>query len=328
MSTESINVLMTHPMSEECMRQIRATSPKIILRDVSEWVAAERKGDFSFARQLDNLLAETEVIYGEWPPLNIIARAPKLKWIQNIRAGMNRFTDPALVQSSVVLINFPHGTPVGEFAIHLMLVLAKQASLSFQLKQAKQWGSFTPALLESKTVGILGLGNVGKKVAKVAKAFDMKVVVMEIKHLARARYVDVLLPPDRLPELLAESDFVVVTLPLTPETEKLIGEEALRTMKPTAYLINIARGPIVDEAALTRALDEHWIAGAGLDVFATEPLPADSRLWGLPNVVLSPHVAGKMVNYNEMATELLCENLRRYLSGLKLLHVVDMRRGY
>jgi len=133
---------------------------------------------------------------------------------------------------------------------------------------------------------------------------------------------------DQLPQLLSDSDFVVLALPLTPETNKLIGQEELRTMKPTAYLINVARGSIVDEAALTRALEENWIAGAGLDVFVTEPLPVESRLWELPNVIFSPHVAAEIVDYDLQATRLFADNLRRYLSGKRLRNVVDKKRGY
>jgi phosphoglycerate dehydrogenase-like enzyme len=147
------------------------------------------------------------------------------------------------------------------------------------------------------------------------------------RQVGRARYVDILLPPTQLGRLLAESDFVVLALPLTSETSRLIGEDELRAMKSTAYLINIARGDVVNEEALVRALEEKWIAGAGLDVVATEPLPAASRLWELPNVILSPHVSGGMEDYAMRATELFSENLRRYLGGKKLVNVVDKKRG-
>jgi len=187
-----------------------------------------------------------------------------------------------------------------------------------------------PKVLRSKTVGIVGLGNIGREVARLAKAFGMRVVATRrsVKRVARAKYVDILLPREQLLRLLSESDFVVLSLPFTSETNKLIGEKELRTMKPTAYLINIARGNIVDEEVLIRALDEHWIAGAGLDVFATEPLPPDSRLWEFPNVIFSPHIAGGMEDYNIRTIELFCENLRRYLSGKNLFNVIDKKKGY
>jgi phosphoglycerate dehydrogenase-like enzyme len=263
MSMASVNVVVTHSLDDECQRLITAISPRIRLWDVSDLVRAEQNGDFTAQKQLDALLAEAEVVYGFDPPGNLIARAPKLKWIQAMVAGVDYFLDADVRQSPVVLTNFPHGAPVSEFALQLMLMLAKQASVCFRLKQAKKWERFKPPLLGSKTVGILGLGNVGQGVARSAKALGMRVIAMEIKQVARPRYVDLTLPPEQLPELLSASDFVVITLPLTPETNKLIGEAELRTMKSTAYLINVARGNIVDEEALIRALDEHWIAGAG-----------------------------------------------------------------
>jgi phosphoglycerate dehydrogenase-like enzyme len=185
-------------------------------------------------------------------------------------------------------------------------------------------------VLRSKTVGIVGLGHIGREVARLAKAFGMRVVATRrsARQSQRARYVDRLFAPDQLLQLLSESDFVVLTLPLTKETHKIIGEAELRSMKPTAYLINVARGQVVDEEALARVLEEHRIAGAGLDVFTREPLPADSRLWKLPNVIISPHIAGYMENYSEQATAVFCENLRRYLGGKRLINVVGKERGY
>ena len=334
---KQLNVLVISSIGKESLRQIVAVSPKIKLQDAADlWdapdmVTAERKGDFS-NKEFEALLAQAEVLYGYRLPKNVIARAPKLKWIQTMLAGVDHILDNDIVESPVILSNMSgiNATPVGEVALERMLMFAKQAPLCFHSKQEKKWQRFIPALLRSKTVGIVGLGSIGKEVARLAKAFGMRVVATRrsAKRVVRARYVDTVLPREQLPALLSESDFVVLALPLTPETNKLIGEEELRTMKSTAYLINVARGNIVDEAALIRALDEHWITGAGLDAFATEPLPTESRLWEMPNVILSPHVAGEMVNYNVIATELFCENLRRYLNGRKLLNVVDKKKGY
>jgi D-2-hydroxyacid dehydrogenase (NADP+) len=329
---EPVNVLVTTPIGDESLQQITNVSPRIKLSNVSELVRAEQRGDFARQDELDALLAEAEVIYGLRLPKDVIARAPKLKWVQVMSAGVDRYLDDEFRQSSVIMTNVSgiHATPIGEIVLGLMLMFAKQAPLCFQLKQEKQWKRFMPTVLRSKTVGIVGLGNIGREVARLAKAFGMRVVAIRrsVKRVVRAKYVDILLPREQLPRLLSESDFVVLSLPFTSETNKLIGEKELRTMKPTAYLINIARGNIVDEEALIRALDERWIAGAGLDVFATEPLPADSRLWEFPNVIFSPHIAGGMEDYNIRATELFCENLGHYLSGKNLLNVVDKKKGY
>jgi len=329
---EPINVLVTTPIGDELLQQITNVSPRIRLSNVSELTRAEQRGDFARKNELDALLAEAEVIYGLRLPKSVIDRAPKLKWIQVMSAGVDRFLDDEFRKSSVIITNVSgiHATPIGEIVLGLMLMFTKQAPLCFQLKQEKRWRRFMPKVLRSKTVGIVGLGNIGREVARLAKAFGMRVVATRrsVKRVARAKYVDILLPREQLLRLLSESDFVVLSLPFTSETNKLIGEKELRTMKPTAYLINIARGNIVDEEVLIRALDEHWIAGAGLDVFATEPLPPDSRLWEFPNVIFSPHIAGGMEDYNIRTIELFCENLRRYLSGKNLFNVIDKKKGY
>jgi len=332
MPMESVNVLVTTSISDECRRQIASVSPRIKLRDVSDFADAEKRGDFSSKEQFDALLAEAEIIYGAGPPQNVITRASKLKWIQTTNAGVDDFLVSDIIRSSVIVTNTSgiHAISIGECVIELMLMFVKKTSLCFQLKQERHWKRFHLTVLRSKTVGIVGLGSIGREVARLSKAFGMRVLATRrsAKRVTRARNVDVMLPQDRLPRLLSESDFVVLALPLTPGTNKLIGEEELRAMKPTAYLINIARGNVVDEEALIRALDENWIAGAGLDVFATEPLPAESKLWELPNVIFSPHVAGELEDYYLQATEVFCENLRRYLNGKKLLNVVSKKKGY
>ncbi len=342
---ESVNVLLMTWISDESLRYITSTgdemkrqittiSPKIKLTDAADLFRAERSGDSASKAKLDIILANAEVIYGLRLPRDVIARSPRLKWIQTMSAGVNWHLDnvTGLRESPVILTNVSgiHATPISEFILGLMLMFVKQAPFCFQQKQERQWKRFMPAVLRSKTIGIVGLGSIGRETARLAKAFGMRVVATRrsAKRVTRARYVDIVFPREQLRELLSESDFVVLALPLTPETDCLIGEGELRAMKSTAYLINIGRGGIVDEEALIRALDEKRIAGAGLDVFATEPLPADSRLWELPNVIFSPHVAGGMEDYNLKATELFCENLRRYLNRKRLLNVVNKKRGY
>ena len=331
-----INVLLTPvdfaaSLGDECIKQVRAVSPRIKVTDVTDLVNAEQRGDSVARERLNALLAEAEVICGFRLPKNIIARAPKLKWFQSLLAGVNHvLEDQDIVQSPVVITNWPHGNPVSEFAIHLMLMLAKKAPKSFHSKQEKKWEPFRATLLHDKTVGILGLGSIGREVARLCKAFGMRVIATRrsAKQAGQAKDVDLLLPPDRLREVLAESDFVVISLPLIPETYKLIGEAELRSMKHTAYLINIARGGILDEEALIRAIDEAWIAGAALDALSTEPLPSESRLWELPDVIITPHMSGRYDHYNRDAIHFFNENLERYLEGRELVHVVDKKMGY
>ncbi len=318
-------------VTEECRERIVGVSPQVNLMDISDLVREEQRGDAPAKSKLDVLLAEAEIFFG-WLPDNFMVRTPRLKWAQLMSAGADRWLNTGIMESSVILTNVSgiHATPISEFVLGLMLMCVKQAPLCFQLKQAKEWRRVTPSVLRGKTVGVVGLGSIGREVARLTKAFGMRVLATRrsAKGTERARYVDIMFPPGQLAHLLAESDFVVIAVPLTHETRKLIGEKELRAMKPTAYLINIARGGIIDEAALIHALEENWIAGAGLDVFATEPLPVTSRLWELPNVILSPHISGGHEDYMIRATDVFVENLRRYLNGQKLRNVVDKKKGY
>ncbi len=327
-----LNIIITRQIGKECLREIQSISPDIKLWDASDLAEAERSGDFSSKDKYDAILAEAEILNGFWPPKNVLARAPRLKWVNSMLAGVDHTIYGDILKSPVTLTNTRgiHGTQISELVFEKMLMFAKQAPLCSQMQQERKWERFTPMLLHSKTIGIVGLGSIGREVARFAKAFRMRVIAnrRSTKQVTRARYVDKLLPMENLTELLSESDFVVLAVPATPETDKLIGEAELRDMKPTAYLINIARGSVVDEEALIRALDEKWIAGAGLDAFATEPLPPDSRLWEFPNVIYTPHVGGALENYELVASRLFCENLRRYLSRKKLLYLVDKKKGY
>jgi phosphoglycerate dehydrogenase-like enzyme len=332
--TSKLKILISSYMpgfiNEECRRMITAVSPNATLQEITGWVNADRNGDFTYKEQLDAWLAEAEVVFGSIVPRDIAARSPKLKWVQTMNAGVNTVLDTDIMQSRLILTNAGgiHGIPMREFVLHFMLMFTKQAPLTFQLMQEKRWQTFTPEMLHSQTCGILGLGKIGSEVGRLAKAIGMRVIALDIRRMARPKYVDIMLPPERLRELLSMSDFVVIALPLTPETLGFIGEAELRAMKPTAYLINIARGQILDEEALSQALKERWIAGAGLDALTSEPLPADSKLWELPNVILTPHAAGVSPNYNITVTDLFCNNLRRYLNGKKLFNIVNKKRGF
>jgi len=332
MTAESVKVLVANAIGDESLRMIRGVSPRVEVTDVSDLARAERRGDFSRREELDALLASAEVVYALKFPPDLIARAPRLNWVQMYSTGVDRVLDDEFRNSRVMMtcMSGCHETTIGEFVLMLMLMFVKQAPRSFHQKQSGRWKWFPVGVLRSKTVGIVGLGRIGRELARLCQTFGMRVVATRrsARKVTRARNVDKVLPREQLPELLSQSDFVVIAVPLTSETRGLIGEEELRAMKPTAYLINIARGAIVDEEALVRALREEWIAGAGLDVFATEPLAPDSPLREFANVIFSPHVAGDIENYNAQATELFCENLRRYLQAKKLLNVVDKNRGY
>jgi phosphoglycerate dehydrogenase-like enzyme len=329
---KQVKVVATIKLDARAARQITDISKRIKLIAAAGPAQREQEGDTAARRQMDAILGDAEVIYGFSVPGNVIARAPHLKWIQVMAAGVDRYLTDDILRSRVTVTSVSgiHATTIGEFILGLMLMFVKRSDLCFQLKQQKRWQPFNPGILRGKTVGIIGLGNIGREAARLSKAFGMNVLATRrsAREGQKCRNVDKLIARENMKELLACSDFVVLTLPLTAQTRHIIGEAQLRSMKPTAYLINIARGNIIDEKALVRALKKKWIAGAGLDVFTQEPLPSDSPLWQLPNVIFSPHVAGGMENYIERTNGVFCENMERYLNKRKLLNVVNKKHGY
>jgi phosphoglycerate dehydrogenase-like enzyme len=228
---------------------------------------------------------------------------------------VDRWRETDIWKSHVMLtgVSGIHATPVSEFVLAHMLMLAKNAQLGFRMKQTRRWHRYPSTLLRGKTLGIVGLGRIGREVARLSKRFGMKVLATRRSTMIpiTARNVASVMPQSYLKQMLA-----------------IIGEAELNVMKPTAYLINIGRGQLIDEPALIRALEKKIIAGAGLDVTYTEPLPKESPLWDLNNVILSPHISGGMDDYMLRATEVFCANLQRYLRGGYLLNVVERKRGY
>jgi phosphoglycerate dehydrogenase-like enzyme len=348
---ESINVLVTFPspwIDEKCQQEIANVSPRIKVRAVTELLTPEQREsyttkeqfdallakDFYAKENFDTLLADTEVIFGHILPKNVTTRAPKLRWIQANSAGVEKLlVDGAVIKSPVLMTHIRgiHDVPISEFTLGLMLTFAKEFPLYRDLQKKKQWQpSYEATTLRSKTVGIVGMGSIGREIARLSKAFGMRVVATRwsVKQATQEENADMVLPSAQLPQLLRESDFVVIAAPFTPKTRNMIGGKELQMMKPTAYIINIARGGIVNEKALIRALEDNWIAGAGLDAFDTEPLPPESRLWELPNILITPHISWWRADYFIQATLQFCDNLRRYLKGEQLLNLVDKEAGY
>jgi len=329
---EKLHVVVVNSIDPEAMDILRAVSGDVVVTDAADLARAERNGDSSRSVELDDVLSRADVVYALKPPQRLSERTPRLKWIQTISTGVERILTPEIVNSPVVVTNMSgiHEVTIAEFVLMLVLMFVKGAPRSFRQQIEGRFKWFPMDVLTGKTVGIVGFGRIGREVARVVRFFDMKVVAT--RRTAQVGDVeenaDLLLPLVRLHELLERSDFVVLALPLTDESRNLIGEAELKAMKPTARLINVSRGAIVDEQALIRALQEGSIGGAGLDVFVQEPLPADSPLRRMENVIFSPHVSGDIAEYDVGAARLFAENLRRYLSGMPLLNVVDKARGY
>lgn len=263
-------------------------------------------------------------------------RARNLKWIHLAVAGVDESVFPELLQSNVIITACKgmHSQTISEHILGMILCFAKGIHLSTLRQFQKKW-AFNEVMkqrfeLKGKTLGIIGLGGIGLELAREGKCLGMQIIGMKnrLKKGERIKYVDRIFVKVKLPELLSLSDFVALTLPLTDETSHLIGEKELAQMKNSAYLINTSRGKIIDEKALIDALENKRIAGAGLDVFEEEPLNPNSRLYDLENVIITPHVAGTMVDYFQKVAQIFKENLKRYMSGKKMLNLVDKKLGY
>lgn len=272
---------------------------------------------------------DVTVVSGFWrnAPLE---KAGKLKLIQSISAGIDVFGLDALKAKGVKLASAKgaNANAVAEHAMGLILALSRKIHTGRDNQAKKIWRGMIgdPAAREDeiagKTLLVVGLGGIGARVARFAKAFDMRVVGMKRDTSAKVENVDALVGPDRLEQALGEADVVALTCPLTPETEGLINAARLKAMKPTAHLINCARGRVVDEDALIAALQAGTIAAAGLDVTRDEPLPETSPLWGMENVLITPHTGGETAAYERRVVDFLIENLGRMARGEPLVNEV------
>ncbi len=285
-------------------------------------------------------LHDAEVLCAYSLPDNVRELAPRLRWLQYPGAGIDPLRSTGLLdaRSDVIVTTASgiHAINISEYVFGSMLMFNRSWPEMVRLQDRHiwprnaNWYNLRACELAGQTLGIVGLGNIGRRIAQLGRAFGM--TVLGIRRSAsggeRDPDVDQLYPSEQLHALLGRSDYVVLATPLTPTTEKMIGEPELRAMRSNAYLVNIARGRIIDEAVLIRALNEGWIAGAGLDVSEQEPLPADSPLYAMPNVILTPHISGGSDNYDKRLTALFAENLRRYRAGEPLLNQYDPQRGY
>jgi phosphoglycerate dehydrogenase-like enzyme len=245
---------------------------------------------------------------------------------------------PEFVNSDVILTNARevHGPVVAEQVMAMILALAKRLPAAMRFQQRHVWGQDHISRdrarvrdIAGATLGVVGLGSIGRNVARHASAMGMRVIaVREHPEKEKPAGVHEVFPATQLGALLAQSDYIALSPPVTPETTGMIGREQLAIMKPTACLINVGRGPLIDEAALIHALREHHIGGAALDVFDEEPLPADSPFWDLENLLITPHTAGVSEKMWDRHYDLFSENLRRYLSGQPLLGLVNKYLGY
>ncbi len=301
---------------------------------------ADGSGDGAggFSAELEGAVAGAEVYCGFGIAAEVLAAGSELRWVHSGAAGVGSSLTPEMMESGVIFTNSAgtHGVPVAEHAVAMMFYFARGLDKLVPGQREGRWDREPLSRFDSpvreltgSTLGIIGYGGIGREVARRGKGLGMKVWATRKRIDEQAPdEIDRVLPSTAVKELLEASDYVVVTVPHTPETKGLIGAAELEVMKDTAVLINVARGGIVDEEALIEALKRGAIRGAGLDVFTKEPLPPESPLWGMENAYVTPHVAGISPRFWERETDLIVENTRRYLAGEPLINVVNKRAGY
>ncbi len=313
--------------------------------EVPDWIAESLRAAFPELHAI--VTADGETILREIADAEIFiswtlkpeqfSRAEKLRWIHSPAAGVTQLLFAAVVESDVIVTNSTtvHSIPVAEQTIALLFALARRLRNAFDDQAARRWGQKEswnpqriPTELNGRTLGLLGLGAIGREVATRAKALGMLVEAVKRDPSRGVELVDRVYSPQQLQALLERCDYLVLAIPGNAETRHIIGAAELARMKPTAALVNVARGTLVDTDALVRALETGQLAGAGLDVTDPEPLPPEHPLWGLPNVLITPHLAGATDRYWQRQADMVSANLRRYLAGEPLLNRVDKKRGY
>jgi phosphoglycerate dehydrogenase-like enzyme len=337
---EPIEVLMTIPVPEELLRKLQSVSPRLNIQ-------------VARASQVTDIAADvwvtTEVLYtGRILPTP--DQAPNLRWIQFHFTGVDHAQDAEILKQEGVVTTSVSGSSATQIAEYvLMMATALGHKLPDMLEHQHKavwpkdrWERFSPLEIREATFGIVGYGSIGRQIARLLSQMGAKVLATkrDVMHPEDPGYtvdgfgdpagnfVQRLYPAEAIRSMAKLVDFLIVAVPLYPATRNLIDNKIFDVMKDTAYIIDVSRGNIVNHADLINALRDHKIAGAALDVFPEEPLPADSPLWKLPNTMITPHISGNTPHYDERAMEVCSENLRRYLQGGKLLNIINVELGY
>ncbi|MFC7698453.1 D-2-hydroxyacid dehydrogenase [Bradyrhizobium sp. GCM10028915] len=280
--------------------------------------------------RLERYIGEAHALLAYQFPVELFDRATKLRWFQSLSAGVDSMLPIRDRADDIIVTNARgmHGGLIADYVMGgvTMLNWDFRKLLSEQADRKWNFRSVTP--LADKTLGVVGLGSIGTTIARRAKSAGMTVLGAKRDISVSVEGIDRLFGSDELKGLLPLCDFVVLSVPATPETAGLIGADEIACMRRDAFLINIARGSVVVECELIGALQAGTLAGAMLDVFEREPLPQDSPLWGMANVIVTPHISGIVTDYVERAFEIVADNIERYLKGLPLKNLVDLRRGY
>lgn len=314
-----MKILINTEITSDHRQQIQSVCPDLVIVEPKDEAARLKE------------MADTDILFGGFNR-SLFDAAQQLKWVQVLGAGVDGLLFPEFVESDVVLLSAKGyvGPHLADQTWALILGLIRGIGRAVRERTWENRWSIRDETCElaGRTLGIVGLGGTGIDVAKRAQGFDMRVIAVDPEDVDAPSFVHEVWKMNRFYDLLAESDIVSICAPLTEETRGMFDNEAFRHMKPSALLINVTRGKIVDEGSLLRALEEGWIGGAGLDVTPDEPLPQDSPLWDMPNVIVTPHVAGGSPNRDDRTVGLFCDNLERFLVGKPLLSVIDKRKGY
>jgi phosphoglycerate dehydrogenase-like enzyme len=318
---ETMALVTTCPVSDRHLEKIRQIAPDLDIRVFPS--IAEAMNDMP--------QAEILITYGEDLTAEIIRSCTSLKWIHVISAGLERMPFAEIEKQNILVTNARgiHAIPMSEYTMGLILMFSRRFVELYQNQLKHRWDRTVRIdELEDKTLGVIGAGAIGTKIAERAKAFGMRTLGVSTTKRPMPEF-DETFDRSGLDEVLRRSDYVVVVVPLTDETKGMIGAREIGLMKPTAVLINIARGPVVDEAALLSALLEKKIRGAGLDVFEKEPLPEDHPFWSMENVVLTPHLSSRSPKYMERAMAIFLHNLKIRLGADGVMqNVIDPKKGY
>ncbi|MET0228610.1 MAG: D-2-hydroxyacid dehydrogenase [Actinomycetes bacterium] len=340
-------VLIASPLEAELAARIQAADPRAEVLFEPDLLPPARypgdhRGDPSFARDAEGearwraLLDRAEVLFGVPEDsteglAEVVNGLPRLRWVHATSAGAGEqvrkagLSPEALKRVVITTSSGVHAVPLAEFAILGLLAMAKELPRLIEDQRARAWPEVRRPVreLSGQTLFLLGLGEIGREVARLGKALGMRTVGFRRTEGPPPEWVDEVHGPQRLAELAGQADAMVVSLPMTEQTAGLVDRATIERLPASCIFVNIGRGGVVDEPALIDALRDRRIAGAVLDVFATEPLPADSPLWTLPNVLVTPHAAALSARENERIAELFADNLGRYLDGRPLRNVVE-----
>ncbi len=314
-----MKILINTEITSDHRQQIQSVSPDLVIVEPKDEAARLAE------------MPDTDVLFGDFNR-SLFNAADQLKWVQVLGAGVDGLLFPEFVESDIILLSAKGhvGPHLADQTWALILGLIRGVGRAVRERTWENRWSIRDETWElaGRTLGIVGLGGTGIDVAKRAQGFDMRVIAVDPEDIDAPSFVHDVWKMDRFHDLLAESDIVSICAPLTDETHGMFDDEAFRRMKPSALLINVTRGKIVDGPSLLSALEEGLIGGAGLDVTPEEPLPQVSPLWDMPNVIVTPHVAGGSPHRDDRTVGLFCDNLERYLVGKPLRSVIDKRKGY